>query len=65
MKANWLLDKVSPWNNNDKGTAEEEFSLSKLKNCFSQIKVLIIVLLVYFIKKKRAKKQQPGLPDLI
>ncbi|XP_068682913.1 kinetochore-associated protein 1-like isoform X1 [Montipora foliosa] len=38
VKANWLLDKVSPWNNNDKGTAEEEFSLSKLKNCFSQIK---------------------------
>ena len=44
VKANWLLDKVSPWsyeNNQGQGTSDvlEGFSLSKLKDCFAQIKV--------------------------
>ncbi|XP_015773780.1 PREDICTED: kinetochore-associated protein 1-like [Acropora digitifera] len=40
VKANWLLDQVSPWNyDKNQGTAEE-FSLNKLKDCFAQIKVL-------------------------
>ncbi|XP_074632538.1 kinetochore-associated protein 1-like [Acropora palmata] len=38
VKANWLLDQVSPWNyDKNQGTAEE-FSLNKLKDCFAQIK---------------------------
>ena len=44
MKANWLLDKVSPWsydNNAGKSDVLEGFSLSKLKDCFAQIKVVL------------------------
>ena len=44
MKANWLLDKVSPWsydNNAEKSDVLEGFSLSKLKDCFAQIKVVL------------------------
>lgn len=43
VKANWLLDKVSPWsyenNNLQENGALEEFSLGKLKDCLAQIKV--------------------------
>ena len=44
VKANWLLDKVSPWsyeNSQGQKTSDvlEGFSLSKLKDCFAQIKV--------------------------
>lgn len=46
VKANWLLDKVSPWNyENDHGqesNALEGFSLAKLKDCLTQIKVITI-----------------------
>lgn len=46
VKANWLLDKVSPWNyENDHGqesNALEGFSLTKLKDCLTQIKVITI-----------------------
>lgn len=42
VKANWLLDKVSPWNyENDHGQESntlEGFSLTKLKDCLTQIK---------------------------
>jgi len=42
VKANWLLDKVSPWsyenNYGQENGALEGFSLSKLKDCLTQIK---------------------------
>ena len=48
VKANWLLDKVSPWsyeNNNNHGQendALEGFSITKLKDCLAQIKVAVV-----------------------
>lgn len=45
VKANWLLDKVSPWSNENnygqENDALEGFSLSKLKECLAQIKVTV------------------------
>ncbi|KAJ7374444.1 Kinetochore-associated protein 1 [Desmophyllum pertusum] len=38
VKANWLLDQVSPWSYENNQGALEGFSLSKLKNCLAQIK---------------------------
>ncbi|XP_078352521.1 kinetochore-associated protein 1-like isoform X2 [Oculina patagonica] len=42
VKANWLLDKVSPWsyenNHGQENDALEGFSLAKLKDCLAQIK---------------------------
>ena len=43
VKANWLLEKVSPWsyenNHGQESGALEGFSLTKLKDCLAQIKV--------------------------
>ena len=45
VKANWLLDMVSPWSNtSSEGTAArsqpgEQFSLAELKDCLTKIKV--------------------------
>jgi len=45
VKANWLLDKVSPWsyenNYGQENGALEGFSLCKLKDCLAQIKVTV------------------------
>lgn len=55
VKANWLLDKVSPWSydNNylQENGALEEFSLSKLKDCLAQIKVGSVSLFTHWTKK--------------
>lgn len=53
VKANWLLDKVSPWSSeNSQSDVLEGFSISKLKDCFAQIQVVLAA-----VPKPRLKGQ--------